>query len=115
MYRIGKAQARDRGYGKVATSPGEMPVTSQGDFLSLQDIIRRPKRVLHSKNPFKLKQQKVSLHLPEKQEPLSGNVILRICKCEFAEEVLRLDISGSVVLSRQGLPEHLQERHQKLY
>lgn len=95
MYRIGKKQVRERGYAKGSPMPGEIPIASQEDFLSLQDIIRRPKRVLHSKNPFKLKQQKASLHIPDKQEPLSGNVILRVCKCEFAEEVLRLDISGS--------------------
>lgn len=96
MYRVKKKQHREKPFEAIITSSGDMPMTSQEELISLQSLVRRPKRVLHSKNPFKSKQRKVSLHLSERSEPLSGNMILKICKCEFAEEVLKLDISGKL-------------------
>ena len=60
----------------------------------LQMFMQQPKRVLHSKNPFKMKQKKINWDRNVKDEPLDGVTILRICKCEVPDEVLKLDISG---------------------
>ena len=74
--------------------PGESKVAIHRDFLALDEQLLRPKRILHSKNPYKVKKKKIPLEPAFKQRPLDGNTILRICKCEYAEEVLKLDISG---------------------
>ena len=60
----------------------------------LQVYTQQPKRVLHSKNPFKIKKPKIDFERKVKASPLDGVTILKICKCELPEEVLKLDLSG---------------------
>lgn len=65
-----------------------------GDLGHMEMMVQKPKRVLHSKNPFKIKQPKIRLERRTKKEPLDGLIILNLCKCKKPEEVLRLDLSG---------------------
>lgn len=57
--------------------------------------MQQAKRVLHSKNPFKVKKEKIEIERRVNEKPLDGVTILKICKCELPEEVLKLDISGN--------------------
>ena len=97
MYRVKRVQdgkKRSDIKEKINTPSTEYTAASHEDYISLESIVRRPKKTLHSKNPYKVKRKKIPLELEVKNNPLDGNTILRICKCEFAEEVLKLDISG---------------------
>lgn len=57
-------------------------------------VMQKPKRVLHSKNPFKQKKEKAEWETKLRNDMLDGMAILKICKCELPEEVLKLDLSG---------------------
>lgn len=82
---------------------GDMPTVGEPDITAninvqeikcLEMVMARPKKVVHSKNPYKPKREKVSLDVKLKEGMLDGIRILKIANCELPEEVLKLDLSG---------------------
>ena len=93
MFRLKKYQNKKKAAKTARNKDPAVPGNPQ-DMKSLDMLMQKPKKVLHSKNPFKIKQAKIRLERRTKKEPLDGVTILQICKCELPEEVLKLNISG---------------------
>lgn len=108
MFRLKryKYRTKEDGSAKASNRPGATDPAS--DMKSIEMLMQKPRKVVHSKNPFKVKQPKIRVDRKVKHEPLDGVTILKICKCELPEEVLKLDLSGLfILLNREGILQHL--------